>query len=153
MPVPPYVSGKRQTSPAENKAITRRFFEEVWDKGNLAFADEVFHPQATSPSAPTLPKGGEGVKLIAGMFRNAMPDYSTRIIDLLADGDYVLVYFSQTGTQTGELMGIPATGKKATWGEIGILRFAGGLVVESWYNVDMLGLMQQLGVAGAAAGA
>ena len=65
------------------------------------------------------------MKVIAGMFRNAMPDYSTRIIELLADGDYVLVYFSQTGTQTGELMGIPATGKKATWGEIGILRFAG----------------------------
>jgi predicted ester cyclase len=153
VPVPPYVSGKRMTSPSENKAITRRFFEEVWNKGNLAVADEIFHPQATSPSAPQLPTGGEGVRFIASAFRNAMPDYKIKIIDLLADGDYVLINFSQTGTQSGELMGIPASGKQATWGEIGILRFAGGQVVESWYNVDMLGLMQQLGVGGASAGA
>ena len=56
VPVPPYVSGKRQTSPAENKAITRRFFEEVWDKGNLAFADEVFHPEATALPLRRCPK-------------------------------------------------------------------------------------------------
>jgi predicted ester cyclase len=87
------------------------------------------------------------------MFRSAMPDYHMEIIDLLADGDLVLARFIQSGTQTGELLGIPATGKKATWGEIGILRFAGGQVVESWYNVDMLGLMQQLGVGSASAGA
>jgi predicted ester cyclase len=72
---------------------------------------------------------------------------------LLADGQYILGRFTQSGTQTGELMGIPPTGKKATWGEIGILRFAGGQVVESFYNVDMLGLMQQLGVGSASAGA
>jgi steroid delta-isomerase-like uncharacterized protein len=152
-PTPPYVSGKRVTSPTENKTATRRFLDEVWNKGNLAVADEIFHPQATSPSAPQLPTGGEGVKVLARMFREAMPDYRIQIKDLLADGDYVLVNFTQSGTQQGALMGIPASGKTASWGEIGILRFAGGQVVESWYNVDMLGLMQQLGVGGVSAGA
>jgi predicted ester cyclase len=154
-PVPPhYVGGParqnpgwRYTSPSENKAIIRRFIDEVWNEGNLAVADEIFHPQATSPSAPQLPTGGAGVKVIAGMFRSAMPDYHIEIIDLLAEGDWVLARFTQSGTHTGaDLMGIPVSGKKATWGEIGILRFAGGKVVESWYNVDMLGMMQQLGV-------
>lgn len=145
-PVPPHVVGGRYTSPLENKALVRRFLDEVWNKGNLAVADEIFHPKATSPSAPQLPTGAEGVKILTTMFRNAMPDYHLEIIDLLADGQQVLVRFTQTGTQQGELMGIPASGKKATWGEIGILRFAGGQVVESWYNVDMLGMMQQLGV-------
>ena len=95
-----------------------------------------------------LPKGPAAVKILTTMFRTAMPDYHMDIIDLLADGDYVLARFTQSGTQTGELMGMPATGKKATWGEMGILRFAGGQVVESWYNVDMLGMFQQLGVGG-----
>ncbi len=147
-PVPPHVVGGRHTSPSQNKAMVRRFLDEVWNKGNLAVADEIFHPQATSPSAPQLPPGPEAVKILATMFRQAMPDYHIEIIELLADGDQVLVWFTQSGTQQGELMGIPASGKKATWGEIGILRFAGGQVVESWYNVDMLGLMQQLGVGG-----
>lgn len=155
-PVPPFVMNGvdgPMTSPSENKALARYFIDEVWNKGNLPVADEIFHPKATSPSAPQLPTGGEGVKVLAQMFRQAMPDYHIEIIDLLADGDYVLARFTQSGTQRGELMGIPPTGKKATWGEIGILRFAAGKVVESWYNVDMLGLMQQLGVGGVSAGA
>jgi len=145
-PVPPLVVGKRYASPSENAATMRRFIEEVWNKGNLDVADEVFHPEATSPDAPTLPKGGAGVRILASMFRKAMPDYHMDILQLLADGDRVLARFTQSGTQTGELMGMPPSGKKATWGEIGILRFAGGQVVESWYDVDMLGMMQQLGV-------
>ena len=47
-----------------------------------------------------------------------------------------------------ELMGIPATGRKATWGEIGVLRFSDGKIVESFYNVDMLALFQGLGIGG-----
>jgi predicted ester cyclase len=52
----------------------------------------------------------------------------------------------ETGTQTGDFFGIPATGKSVKFSEIGILRIADGKVVESWYDVDMLGLMGQLGV-------
>lgn len=144
-PTPPLVAGKGYSSPSQNAATMRRFIEEVWNKGNLDVADEIFHPQATSPSAPMLPKGGEGVRMLAGMFRKAMPDYHMDIVQLLADGDRVLARFTQSGTQTGELMGMPPGGKKATWNEIGILRFASGQVVESWYSVDILGMMQQLG--------
>ena len=143
-PLPLHISGG-YSSPIQNKATVRRFIEHFWNQGVLELADEIFHPQATSPRAPQLPTGPEGVKVIAKTFRDAMPDYHIdEIKALLADGDQVLVWFTQSGTQTGELMGIPPSGKKATWGEIGILRFAGGKVVESWYNVDMLGLFQQL---------
>jgi predicted ester cyclase len=147
-PVPPHVVGGDVSSPSENKATFRRFIEEFWNQGKMEVADEIFHPLATSPSAAALPPGPVGVKIIGRMFRDAMPDYRMEIIDLLADGDYVLARMTQSGTQQGELFGVPATGKKAAWGEIGILRFAGGKVVESWYNVDLLGMMQQLGVGG-----
>lgn len=151
IPVPPYIAAGEYSSPGENKEMVLRFFKEFWNERKLEVADQIFHPQATSPSAPDLPVGPEGVKVIASMFHNAFPDYHIDIIDLLADGDMVLVRFSQQGTHQGELFGIPTTGKKVTWGEIGILRFAGGQVVESWYNVDLLGLMQQLGVGGSTA--
>ena len=131
-----------------NKALMRRFVEEVWNKGNLDVADEIFHPEHTSPSAPQLPPGAEGVKMIARMMRTAFPDYWMRIEYLVAEDDRVAARFSQGGTHLGDLMGIPPTGKKVEWTEIGILRVADGKVVESWYDVDMLGLMGQLGVGG-----
>ena len=115
---------------------------------NIAAADEIFHPQAYSPSAPTLPVGPEGVKMIATMFRNAFPDYWMEIELMVAEEDRVAARFRQGGTHEGELMGIPATGKEVVWTEIGILRVADGKVVESWYDVDMAGLMQQLGLGG-----
>ena len=84
------------------------------------------------------------------MFRNAFPDFHMTIDDLIAEGPYVVARFTETGTHQGELFGVPATGKKVSFGEIGILRFAGGQIVESWYEVDMAGLFQQLGVGGQA---
>jgi predicted ester cyclase len=74
------------------------------------------------------------------------------ITHLVAEDDRVAARFWQSGTHQGELMGIPPTGKKAAWSEIGILRIADGKVVESWYDVDMLGMMGQLGLGGGGGG-
>lgn len=149
-PVAPSSKGLRgaPSTPAANEALMRRFIDEVWNKGNLDLADEVFHPAATSPSAPALPPGGAGVKVIASMFRSAFPDYWMTIDYLVADDEKVAARFSQGGTHRGDLFGIPPTGKTVKFTEMGILRVADGKVVESWYDVDMAGLMQQLGVGG-----
>ena len=149
IPVPPYVAGGEYSSPATNKAMTRRLIEELWGQGKIETADEIFHPLATSPSEPQLPPGPDGFKGIRRMLQVGMPDYHIdEIKAMLADGDQVLAWFTQSGTQTGEMMGMPPSGKKASWGEMLILRFAGGKVVESWHNLDMLGMLQQLGVGG-----
>jgi steroid delta-isomerase-like uncharacterized protein len=131
-----------------NKALMARFIEQVWNRGNLDVADEIFHPDHTSPSAPALPPGAEGTKMIATTFRTAFPDFHMTIEHIAAEDDRVAARFIETGTHLGELFGIPPTGKKVRFSEIGILRIADGKVVESWYDVDMLGLMQQLGVGG-----
>jgi steroid delta-isomerase-like uncharacterized protein len=131
-----------------NKALMARFIEQVWNRGNLAAADELFHPDHTSPSAPTLPPGPEGTKIIATAFRNAFPDFHMTIEQIAAEDDRVAARFVETGTHQGELFGIPPTGKQVKFSEIGILRIADGKIVESWYDVDMLGLMGQLGVGG-----
>ena len=129
----------------QNKAIMQRMIDEIWNKGNLAVADELFSPEHTSPSAPMLPKGPESVKMLTRMFRAAMPDYHIDIDMMVSDENQVAGRFTQSGTHSGEeLMGMAASGRKATWTEIGVLRIQEGKIVESWYEVDMLSMINQL---------
>lgn len=128
-----------------NKLTMYRMIEEVWNKGNLDVADELFAPDHTSPSAPDLPPGSEGVKFLVKMFREAMPDYHMEIDMVVADEDQVAARFIQRGTHTGgDLMGMEPSGRHAEWTEIGVLKIKDGKIVESWYEVDMLSMIQQL---------
>lgn len=129
----------------QNKQIMRRMIEEVWNQGNLATAEELFAPDHTSPSAPQLPPGAEGVKILVKMFREAMPDYHMDIDMMMSDENQVVARFIQSGTHTGgDIMTMKASGRKATWTEIGVLKIKDGKIVESWYEVDMLSMIQQL---------
>jgi predicted ester cyclase len=86
--------------------------------------------------------------------KGALPDFQIEIGELLADGDYVLVKSSSSGTHSGEMMGFAATGRRISWGAINLIRFAGGQIVEVWANEDLLSMSQQLsGTSGASAGA
>lgn len=138
-----YASG----SPSAAKAVMQRMIDDLWNKGDLAVADELFHPQSTSPTAPQAAPGPDGVKAIVSMFRSAFPDYWIHIEDMVASGDRVAARFRQGGTHLGDLMGIPATGRSVEWTEMGMLRLTRGQIAESWYDVDMVGLFGQLGVS------
>ena len=134
-------------SVAENKATARRLLEEAWSKGKLDVVDEcvtadyVFH----DPAAPGI-RGPEGLKQLITMYRTGYPDLTCTIEDQLADGDKVIARWSCGGQHLGELMGIPATGKRTTTSGISIPRFEGGKAVEEWTRWDTLGWLQQLGV-------
>ena len=131
-----------------NKAIVRRLFEEVWNKGNLQVADELFGPNYAhhDPSTPDVGRGPEGEKKRATLYRNAFQDLRLTIEELFADGETVAVRWNCRGTHKGELSGIAPTGKQISITGISIARFAGGKMVEGWVSWDALGLMQQLGV-------
>ena len=130
----------------ENKAIARRWNEEVWGKGNLAVMDElaatdfVFNPSLPGPE-PDL----EGYKQTVSWARGAFHDMERTVDDMIAEGDKVAVRWSGRSTHKGEWMGIAPTGKQVTTTGISIMRIEGGKVVEEWTEVDMLGLMQQIG--------
>jgi predicted ester cyclase len=145
-PVPEVEPG-RPTSPEENKQIMVRHVEEIWNGKNLDAADELFHPEAVTPYAP-LPPGPQGCKVIAGMFHTAFPDFHMTVEDILAEGDLVGARFRQTGTQQGELFGIPPTGKPVDFEEMAVVQIADGKIVSTWFETDLLTMMQQLGVAG-----
>ncbi len=129
----------------ENETIIRRFIQEFWNEKKLAVADELFAPDATCPSAPQLPPGPAGVKMVANMVFTGFPDFQMKIDKIVADDDRVCAHYIETGTQKGEFLGVKPTNKRATWNEMGILRIKNGKVVESWFTTDMLSLMQQLG--------
>jgi len=129
----------------QNKLIMHRMIEEIWNKGNLLVADELFSADSYSPSAPDLPKGPEATKMLATMFRSAMPDYHMTIDMIMADEKKVVARFIQSGTHVGApLMGMPPSGRRAEWTEIGVLEIENGKIVRSWYEVDMLSMLNQL---------
>ncbi len=133
-------------SSESNKAITRRFVDEVQTEGNIGAVDDFLADSFVNHSVPPgLPPDREGVKQLFTMFRQAFPDFRAEIHDLVAEGDEVVTRKTFYGTHEGELFGIPPTGKQVTIELIDILRVADGKITDHWNVVDQLGLMQQLG--------
>ncbi len=131
----------------ENKALVRRFIDEVQSQGNIDVIDEFCAPDFVNHSAPPgMPSNCEGVKHVTAMFRQAFPDSYFTIEDMVAEGDRVVTRKTFHGSHQGEFMGIPPTGKQVSIGLIDIVRIASGQVVEHWSIGDNLGMMQQLGV-------
>ena len=137
----------------ENKALIRRFFQEVWDNKNLDIFDELVAADSVDHELPPgLPSGREGGKAYLGIFLTAFPDTNMTIEDQMADGDRVVTRWTAVGTHTAELMGIPATNKQVTVPGIDIHRIVAGKIVEHWGQFDQMGMMQQLGVIPAPGG-
>jgi len=133
-------------STEDNKALDRRGFEEVWNKGNLAVIDELNAANVVTHNPPSPPmQGTEAFKQFVQMYRSAFPDTQMTIEDQIAEGDKVVTRWTARGTHKGELMGIPPTGKQVTVTGISVSRWANGKTVESWSNFDTLGMLQQLG--------
>ncbi len=135
-------------STEENKALMHRIYEEVFNQKNLVAIDDFIAPNFVNHSAAQLGMTGgdlEHVKQFLSMVMQVFPDLHYTVEDLVAEGDKVVARLTISGTQQGTFMGIPPTGKHATISDIEIFRITGGKAVETWVQVDFLGLLQQLG--------
>jgi serine phosphatase RsbU (regulator of sigma subunit) len=132
-------------SAEENKAIFRRYVEEVVNQGNLEIADEIFDRYlAHQPDGSVLERGPEDVKRFLGEFHTAFPNFHVIIEDQIAEGDKVMTRYRWRGTHGGEFRGIAPTGGEQAINGIGIFRFSQeGKVVESWDSYDQFSLMRQ----------
>lgn len=130
----------------QNKALVRRFVEEVQGQHNLAALDELFSLDFLDHSGmsgtPTL----EGSRQFFTMMFAAFPDMHFTIRQQIAEGDKVLTHKTFHGTHLGPFMGIPATGKTVAIDVMDIMTVTDGKITEHWTVSDMLGMMQQLGV-------
>jgi steroid delta-isomerase-like uncharacterized protein len=131
-----------------NKAIVRRFFEEVYNQGNLALADELFAADFGGPGrGHHAVRGPEAARRGVRTMRTAFPDIHFTVEDLVAEDDKVVVRVTFRGTHQGIFMGIAPTGRKVTGIGVELARLADGKIVEEgWHHYDLLHLLEQLGV-------
>ena len=130
-----------------NKALVRRFVG-ASSQENLDALDELFAENYVDHSSMAQGPGNgiEGIKQFTRMMHTAFPDSQWIIDDLIAEGDQVVMRWTSRGTHQGTALGIPATGRPVVVTGISIFRVSGGKLAESWQEVNMLGMMQQLGV-------
>ncbi|MCK5202368.1 MAG: ester cyclase [Desulfobacterales bacterium] len=130
----------------ENKAIVRRIVQEIWNGGNLDLADELITPDyVDNVSGSGSPVGPEGFKDAVNGVRDAFPDFTITINDIISEGDKVALVWTFIGTHKGELMGIAPTEKLIEFDGIYLYRFKDGKLVERSGKRDMFKLMSQLG--------
>jgi len=133
-------------STEQNKEIVRRTVEEVYNQRNIDKFNEFYAPDYIhhDPAVPDVHTRDELVayqKVMWGAFTEAW----TAITNMTAEGDFVAKQWRWTATHTGDLYGIPPTGKKVDMTAITLYRVVGGKIVEDWWNTDALGFWQQLG--------
>ena len=131
----------------ENKAIVRRYLDEAWNKKNVNILDELMAPNyARYLPGQDKPLDREGQKKRIAGFHTAMPDLAFHVEDLFAEGDRVVFRLIIRGTHQGAFLGVAPTGKELTVTAIDIARLENGKIVDHWGQMDMLGLMRQLGL-------
>ena len=138
------------TTPEENVAVARRWHEEAINGHDLSVLDEIVAPEIMHDSG-TFPDD-PGPNVVLSALLTGFPDVMQTVEQVVAEGDLVAVRFTSTGTQTGELQGLAATGRTATWTGINVFRIECGRIAEVWTEVDGLGRLQQLGVLPTPAG-
>jgi steroid delta-isomerase-like uncharacterized protein len=143
---------------APTAELSRRIFEDVWNRKNLSAIDDLLSADYIhhDPSSPAVPRGIDGYKQFVNSYMNAFPDAHFTIDDAFTvgqntDSENEVTRWTVVGTHEGELAGIPRTGRRFSVTGISIARIANGKINESWNNWDALGLMQQLGVVSAGA--
>jgi steroid delta-isomerase-like uncharacterized protein len=131
-----------------NKAMTRRFYEEVFNRGNLDLVEEfVSEDFVDHEGIPGLPKTGP--KAIRALFEMSVAGFSDlhfTIDELIGEGDKVVARGRMSGTHTGEFMGIPPTNKSVEVQLVDIFEIHDGKATQHWGVMDQAGMMQQLGL-------
>jgi steroid delta-isomerase-like uncharacterized protein len=133
-------------SAEENKALVRRFVKEFWNEGNTAAADELMAVDAEIHMPTGEVVSLDELKSFAGAWRESFPDWHSTFEELIVEGDRVAERWTGRGTHRGELQGIPPTGKRVEAPGSVFYRIVGGKIVEFRGQLDMMSLMQQLGV-------
>jgi steroid delta-isomerase-like uncharacterized protein len=134
-------------STEQNKAVVRQLIEEVINQNNLSLGEEIIAVDIIEHEElpPGIPTGIEGTKIMFTMLHNAFPDFKATIHELIAEEDKVAVFMTWSGTQQGDWMGLPPSGKPMSVHVMGIFRVADGKLVEHWGLMDSMKMMQQLG--------
>lgn len=133
----------------KNKAIAVRWFNEVWNEGQVATIDELYAPggiaHGLADGKPIQIKGPSEFKKFHTKFREGLPDIHFDFLDVIAEGDRVVLRCKVTGTHKGCSLGCEATNKKIEFTGVSILRVKNGQIHEGWNEYDFLRLYKDIG--------
>jgi steroid delta-isomerase-like uncharacterized protein len=142
---------QEQSTLEENKALVRRWFEEVWNKGRAEAIDEMFAAHGIahglSEQAENPLQGPGGFKPFHETFRGAFPDVEVVVEDVIAEGDKVAARCSVRGKHAGDHLGVAATNTAVEFTGMTIARIEDGKIVEAWNNFDFMTMNRQIGAA------
>ena len=134
--------------PEANKALVRRFVNEVWNQQKLDVMDKIFSSDVVSHNPPIeYMYGRSNLEILRqGVmdYLAAYPDVYIVLDDMVAQGDLVMERWTANATHLGTLMGIPPTGRPVNFAGVILYRFAGGKIVEMWWAWDTMGMMRQI---------
>jgi predicted ester cyclase len=133
----------------ENKDVVRRMIDDCVNTHRADLLDQFVHRElrmhpGTPGTAPDT-EGLDGLRSAFEHFRITFPDLHVAVEQLVAEADLVAARWTATGTHSGELAGIAATGTSVRWSGIDVYRLADGRIVEWWRNDDFVWLLEQLG--------
>ena len=136
-----------ETHAEEHRALFSRWFEELWNKKNYSITKELVAPEfiAHGAGGQDIKQGPDGVAGMVKIWHQAFPDGHMTMDDIITEGDLSTIRMTFRGTQTGEFYGVPASNKPVEVTSIGIDRVVNGRIAEGWGELNMLGMMQQMG--------
>ena len=132
----------------ENKALVRRWFDEVWNKGRAEAIEEMFASDGLAYGLAADPEEAvdpQAYKIFYNTFRGAFPDIIVNVEDMVAEGDKVAARCSVRGKHSGDHLGIAATHTPVDFTGITIVRIKDGKIVEAWNNFDFMRMNRQIG--------
>jgi steroid delta-isomerase-like uncharacterized protein len=123
------------------------YVDQLWNQHNLGVIDEMILPEFVDHSLPAgSPQGPEGARQFAQVYLTAFPDTHIDFHEIVAEGNTLVIRWTATGTHSGDMAGIPPTGKSMNLPGLTLWRFQDGKFIESWNLFNQLTLLQQLGV-------
>jgi steroid delta-isomerase-like uncharacterized protein len=129
-----------------NRAVIRSYYEEVFNERRVDLIDQLaVEDYVEHDPFPGQGNGRSDLKARVRLILDSMNPLRFEIEDIVAEGDRVVVRWSQTGTQSGNFMGIPPSGRNFTFAGIDVHRLRDGRMAEHWHVIDLFGLLQQLG--------
>lgn len=132
-----------------NKALIRRWFEEVWNKGRadaipeMFAADGIAHGLSDDAAKPL--RGPAGFLPFHAQFREAFPNIEVVVEDQIAEDDKVATRCSVRGKHSGDSLGFKATQAPVEFTGVTVTRIKDGKIVEAWNNFDFMNMYKQLG--------
>jgi steroid delta-isomerase-like uncharacterized protein len=132
-----------------NAELVRKFYAEVFDKGDTSLIDQMIAADYIEHASPVDMQAGarDSLKSYTLAYRAAFPDLKTEVERVVAEGDIVFAHFRQTGTSKGAFMGMPANGKQFDIHGVDVIRIRDGKAVEHWGYMEEMKLASQMGWA------